>query len=154
MFVAHPHVWLQGRACLTFLSNKTLQKLESFPERSTLNIFKNLSRVNSAPDFVLHMIWFLPFVLLTFGGGQYNADKISTKLSSVREFVLSLRDSGQRERRLCYDRVCNTHQQETATSLLESSESSSWEPACFICAVRLDIRAMSLRSTALWSIFA
>lgn len=62
MFVAHPHVWLQGRACLTFLSNKTLQKLESFPERSTLNIFKNLSRVNSAPDFVLHEYDLISFI--------------------------------------------------------------------------------------------
>lgn len=55
------------------------------------------------------------------------------------------------ERRLCYDRVyTHTHQQETATSFLESLESTSWEPGCFICPALLDMCVMSLWFTTLW----
>lgn len=39
----------------------------------------------------------LPFVLLNFRGGQHYSDKIPARVSSVREFWLSLKDSGQRE---------------------------------------------------------
>lgn len=44
----------------------------------------------------------------------------------------------------------HTHQQETAASFLESLESLTWKPVCFICPVLVDVCVMSLWSTTLW----
>lgn len=58
---------------------------------------------------------------------------------------------GSERQLLLWQGLCtHTHQQETATSFLESLESSSWEPAWFIGPAMLDVWVMSLWCTTLW----